>query len=204
MAIDAKQVKELRDRTGLPMMQCKSALLETDGDIDKAEEYLAKQGAKIAEKKAGRETKEGTVGFYLHHDGKTAVMVELLCETDFVAKNDDFKALAKDIAMHVAFHDPVAVRREEVPEAVLAREKDIVLGQLEQDPKMKDKPDQVKEKIAEGKLNKFFAERVLLEQPFVKDSTGKTSVKDLIEQIVLKLRENISVRRFQRYKVGEE
>ncbi|MHC4858859.1 MAG: translation elongation factor Ts [Planctomycetota bacterium] len=204
MAIDAKLVKELRDRTGLPMMQCKNALSETDGNLDKAEEYLAKQGAKIAEKKAGRETKEGTIGFYIHHDKKTAVMVELLCETDFVAKNEEFQALAKDLAMHVAFHDPVAARREEVPEKLLEKERGIILGQLEQDPKMKDKPDQVKEKIAEGKLNKFYAERVLLEQPFVKDTSGKTSVKALIEQIVLKLRENISVGRFLRLKIGEE
>jgi elongation factor Ts len=203
MAIDAKQVKELRERTGLPMMQCKKALTEMGGDIAKAEEHLAKQGAKIAEKKAGRETKEGTIGFYLHHDGKTAVMVELNCETDFVAKNEDFKALAKDIALHIAFHDPVAVKREDVPPELIEKEKDIILGQLEQDPKMQGKPDGVKEKIAEGKLNKFFSERVLLEQPFVKDTSGKTSVKELIEQVVLKLRENISVGRYRRMKVGE-
>jgi elongation factor Ts len=203
MAIEAKLVKELRDRTGLPMMQCKKALEESSGDLDKAEDLLAKQGAKIAEKKAGRETKEGTIGFYLHHDGKTAVMVELNCETDFVAKNAEFRELAKDLAMHVAFHDPVAVTREDVPAEMVAKERDIILGQLELDEKMKGKPDQVKEKIAEGKLNKFYAERVLLEQPFVKDTSGKTSVKQLIEQIVLKLRENITVGRFARFKVGE-
>ena len=203
MAIEAKQVKELRDRTGLPMMQCKKALTETGGDLDKAEEHLAKQGAKIAEKKAGRATKEGTIGFYLHHDGKTAVMVELNCETDFVAKNEDFKALAKDICLHIAFADPVAVKREDVPEELVAKEKNIILGQLEEDPKMQGKPDGVKEKIAEGKLNKFFAERVLMEQPFAKDTSGKTSVKQLIETVVLKLRENITVGRFQRYKIGE-
>lgn len=202
MGIDAKVVKELRERTGLPMMQCKKALTETDGDLDKAADLLAMQGAKIAEKKAGRETSEGTVGFYLHHDGKTAVMVELNCETDFVAKSDDFKALAKDIALHVAFHDPVAVKREEVPADLIAHEKQIILGQLEEDEKMKGKPDGVKEKIAEGKLNKFYAERVLLEQPFVKDPSVGT-VKELIESIVLKLRENIGVGRYVRYKIGK-
>ncbi|MEN8150326.1 MAG: translation elongation factor Ts [Planctomycetota bacterium] len=202
MGIDAKVVKELRERTGLPMMQCKKALTETEGDIDKAADLLAKQGAKIAEKKAGRATSEGTVGFYLHHDGKTAVMVELNCETDFVAKNDDFKALAKDIALHVAFHDPVAVKREDVPAELIAHEKEIIMGQLEEDPKMAGKPDGVKEKIAEGKLNKFYAERVLLEQPFVKDPSVGT-VKELIESTVLKLRENIGVGRYVRYKIGE-
>jgi elongation factor Ts len=203
MGIDAKMVKELRERTGLPMMQCKTALVETDGDINKAEEHLAKQGAKIAEKKARRATKEGTIGFYLHHDGKTAVMVELNCETDFVAKNDDFKALAKDLCLHIAFADPVAVKREDVAPDLVEKEKSIILGQLEEDPKMQGKPDGVKEKIAEGKLNKFFAERVLLEQAFAKDTTGKTSIKQLIENVVLKLRENITVGRFQRYRVGE-
>ena len=203
MGIDAKLVKELRERTGLPMMQCKKALTEMDGDIEKAEEHLAKQGAKIAEKKAGRATKEGTIGFYLHHDVKTAVMVELNCETDFVAKNDDFKALAKDIALHVAFHDPVAAKREDVPAELIEKERNIILGMLEEDPKMQGKPDGVKEQIATGKLNKFFAERVLLEQPFVKDTSGKTSVKELIESVVLKLRENITIGRFQRYKIGE-
>jgi len=203
MAIEAKLVKELRERTGLPMMQCKKALTETDGDLDKAEEHLAKQGAKIAEKKAGRATKEGTIGFYLHHDGKTAVMVELNCETDFVARNDDFKALAKDIALHVAFHDPVAAKREDVPVELVEKQKNIIHGQLEEDPKMQGKPDGVKGKIAEGKLNKFFSERVLLEQPFVKDTSGKTTVKALIESVVLKLRENISVGRYRRIKIGE-
>jgi elongation factor Ts len=203
MGIDAKQVKELRERTGLPMMQCKKALEETGGDIARAEEHLAKQGAKIAEKKAGRATKEGTIGFYLHHDGKIAVMVELNCETDFVAKNDDFRALAKDIALHIAFADPVAAKREDVPEDIVQKEKNIILGQLEEDPKMQGKPDGVKEKIAEGKLNKFYSERVLLEQPFAKDTSGKTSIKELIETVVLKLRENITVGRFQRFKVGE-
>ena len=203
MGIDAKLVKELRERTGLPMMQCKKALTEVDGDIEKAEEHLAKQGAKIAEKKAGRATKEGSIGFYLHHDGKTAVMVELNCETDFVAKNDDFKALAKDIALHIAFHDPVAARREDVPAERIEKEKNIIFGMLEEDPKMQGKPDGVKEQIATGKLNKFFSERVLLEQPFVKDTSGKTSVKELIESVVLKLRENITIGRFQRYKIGE-
>ena len=201
MAIDAKLVKELRDRTGLPMMQCKKALLENDGDLDKSEEWLQKQGAKIAEKKAGRETKEGAIGFYLHHDGRVSAMVEVNCETAQVAKTEDFTSLAKDLALHVAFHDPVAVDRDGVPEAVVLKERDIILGQLEMDEKMASKPDEMKAKIAEGKLNKFFSERCLLEQPFVKED--KISVKERIEQAVLKVRENITVRRYDRYKVGE-
>jgi len=205
MAIEAKTVKELRDRTGLPMMQCKKALVENDGDLAKAEEWLQKQGAKIAEKKAGRETSQGAIGSYVHHDKSIGVLVEVNCETAQVAKTDDFLDLAKDLSLHVASHDPVAlaVGREQIPEEAVARERDIILGQLEQDPKMKDKPDQVKTKIAEGKLNKFYSERALLEQSFVKDSTGKTSVKDRIEQAVLKVRENVTVRRFVRFRVGE-
>lgn len=203
MEIDAKLVKQLRDRSGLPMMQCKKALQETNGDLDKAADWLAKQGAKIAEKKAGRETKEGAIGTYLHHDGRTAVLVEVNCESAQVAKTEDFLALCRDLALHIAFHDPVAVSREAVPAEIVAKEREIILSVMDQDPKMADKPAEMKSKIAEGKLGRFFAERVLLEQPFVKDTSGKTSVKDRIDQAVLKVRENITVRRYVRFRVGD-
>ena len=204
MAVDAKTVKELRELTGLPMMQCKRALEETGGDIAKAEDHLKKQGAKVAEKRAHRETGDGTIGFYIHHDGKTGVMVEVNCESDFVAKNDDFRALAKDLAMHVTAHvpTPLGVSREDVPAAAVEKEREIILGQLEQDEKMKNKPEEVRRKIADGKLEKFFAERALLEQSFVKDPS--VTIKSLVQQTIQKTGENITVRRFVRYKVGEE
>jgi len=202
MAIDAKKVKELREQTGIPMMECKRALEETDGNVEAAKELLRMRGAKIADKKAHRETGDGTMGMYLHHDKKLAVVVEVNCETDFVAKNEDFQKLAKEIALHIAFHDPIAVRREEVPEAVVAKERELIIGQLNEDEKLKDKPEQMKEKIAEGKLEKFFAERCLLEQPFVRDD--KLTVQGLINERIQTLGENITVSRFVRYRVGEE
>ena len=202
MAVDAKKVKELREQTGLPMMECKRALEESGGDVEGAKELLRKRGAKIADKKAHRETGDGTMGMYLHHDKKLAVVVEVNCETDFVAKNEDFQDLAKEIALHVAFHDPIAVRREEVPAEVVEKERELIMGQLDEDEKLKDQPAQVKEKIAEGKMEKFFAERCLLEQPYVKDD--KLTVQELVNQRIQKLRENITVSRFVRYRVGEE
>ena len=202
MAVDAKLVMELRKITDLPMMQCKKALAETDGDIEKAVELLRMQGAKMAEKKAHRETGDGAIGYYLHHNSKLGVLVELNCETDFVAKNPDFQELLKAISLHIAFHDPIAVKREDVPPEVVEKERAIILGQLNEDEKIKNKPDQVKEKIAEGKIDKFFSERVLLEQPYVKDD--KITVQDLINQTIGKLKENITVGRFARFKVGEE
>jgi elongation factor Ts len=202
MAVDAKRVMELRKITDLPMMQCKKALTETDGDVEKAVELLRMQGAKMAEKKAHRETGDGSVGVYIHHNGKLGVLVELNCETDFVAKNDDFQQLLKDISLHIAFHDPIAINREGVSPEAVEKERGLILGQLDEDEKMKNKPDQVKEKISEGKLDKFFKERVLLEQAFVRDD--KMTVQDLISQTISKLRENITVGRFARFKVGEE
>jgi elongation factor Ts len=202
MAVDAKLVMELRKITDLPMMQCKKALAETGGNIEKAVDLLRMQGAKMAEKKAHRETGDGSIGVYLHHNGKLGVMVELNCETDFVARNADFQELLKSIALHIAFHDPIAVKREDVPPEVVEKERAIILGQLNEDEKIRNKPDQVKEKIAEGKLDKFFSDRVLLEQPYVKDD--KITVQELISQTIGKLKENITVGRFARYKVGEE
>ena len=202
MGIDAKQVKELRELTDLPMMQCKKALAETNGDIEKAVELLRLQGAKMAEKKAHRDTGDGAIGSYIHHNGKLGVLVELNCETDFVARNEDFQELLKDLALHIAFHDPIAVDRAGVPAQIVEKERAIILGQMEEDEKMRSKPEQVKLKIAEGKIDKFFSERVLLEQPFVRDD--KMTVTERIQQAIAKLRENITVGRFVRIKVGEE
>ncbi len=201
MEISAKQVKELRDATGLPMMMCKKALEECNGNFEHAVDHLRKQGAKLAEKRAHRETGDGAVGVYLHHDGKTGVMLEVNCETDFVAKGDAFQALLRDLMLHIAFHNPISVAREQVPPEVVAKEREIILGQLDQDEKIRGKPDQVKQKIAEGKLEKFYADRVLLEQPFVRDD--KITVRDLVRQAIQKTGENITIRRFVRYKVGE-
>ena len=202
MAVDAKLVMELRKITDLPMMQCKKALTETDGDVQKAVELLRMQGAKMAEKKAHRETGDGAVGTYVHHNGSLGVMVELNCETASVAKNELFLDLIKQIALHIAFHDPIAINREGVSPEAVEQERALILGQLDEDEKMRSKPDQVKEKIAEGKIDKFFKERVLLEQAYVKDD--KITVQELISQTISKLRENITVGRFARYKVGEE
>jgi elongation factor Ts len=202
MAVDAKLVMELRKITDLPMMQCKKALTETDGDIEKAVDLLKMQGAKTAEKKAHRETSDGAIGTYVHHNGSLGVMVELNCESPSVAKNELFHELLKEICLHIAFHDPIAIKREEVAPEAVEKERELILGQLNEDEKMKNKPDQVKEKIAEGKLDKFFKERVLLEQGFVRDD--KITVQDLISQTIGKLKENITVGRFVRFKVGEE
>ena len=202
MAVDAKRVMELRKITELPMMQCKKALTETDGDVEKAVDLLRMQGNKMAEKKAHRETGDGAIGTYVHHNGSLGVMVELNCETPSVAKNEMFKELLKEISLHIAFHDPIAITREDVPADVVEKERGLIRGQLDEDEKIKNKPDQVKEKIAEGKLDKFFKERVLLEQPYVKDD--KITVQELISQSISRLNENITVGRFVRYKVGEE
>ena len=202
MSVDAKKVMELRKITDLPMMQCKKALTETDGDVQKAVELLRMQGNKMAEKKAHRDTSDGAVGTYVHHNGSLGVMVEMNCETPSVAKNDLFKDLIKAISLHIAFHDPIAIDREGVSAEAVEKERALILGQLNEDDSMKNKPDQVKEKIAEGKIDKFFKERVLLEQAYVKDD--KITVQDLISQTISKLRENITVGRFARFKVGEE
>lgn len=201
MDISAKLVKELRDLTGLPMMQCKHALEETGGDRDKAVDLLRKQGAKTAEKRAHRATGNGAIGMYVHHDGKLGVMVEVNCETDFAAKSDHFQQFLKDLTLHVAFHDPLSVSREQIPAEVVAKEREIVLGQIEQDEKTRTKPDAVKQKIADGRIDKFFAERALLEQPFVRDD--KLTVSEVVRQLIQRTGENIAIRRFARFKVGE-
>ena len=194
--IDAKQVKELREKSGAPMGDCLKALQEAKGNIEDAFEVLRKRGMASAQKKAARTTNEGAVGTYIHAGGKLGVLVELNCESDFVARTEDFQELLKDIAMHIAASDPRYVRREDVTEEDLAREKDIYRAQAA----ATGKPAPVIEKIVEGKMAKFYEEVCLLDQPFVKEQ-GIT-IKELIGQKVGKLGENITVRRFARFKVG--
>src|SRR5437868_11426022 len=195
--ISAAQVKELRDKTGAPMMDCKQALTDAKGDLEGAVVLLRKKGIATAAKKAARVTSEGMVGHYIHAGGKIGVLVEVNCESDFVARTDDFQALVKDIAMHIAAADPKYVRKEDVTAADFDREKDIYRSQAA----ATGKPANVVEKIVEGKMGKFYEEVCLLEQPFIKDQT--ISVQQLIATKVGKLGENISVRRFARFKVGE-
>ncbi len=194
--VSAAQVKELRERTGAGMMDCKKALGETGGDFATAEEWLRKKGIAGAAKKAGRIAAEGLVGSYVHN-GKIGVLVEVNCETDFVARNEDFQQLVKDIAMHIAATNPAYIRREDVPADVLEREKEIHRAQL----KEQKKPEAIWEKIIAGKLEKYYETVCLLDQFFVKDD--KKRVGELIVEKVAKIGENISVRRFTRYQVGE-
>ncbi len=195
--ITAQLVKELRERTGAGMMDCKNALTETQGDIDSAVDALRKKGLAAAAKKAGRVTAEGAVGSYIHAGGKIGVLVEVNCETDFVARTDQFQELVRDIAMHIAAADPRFVRREEVTPDVLEYERAIFREQA----LASGKPEKIVERIVEGKMEKYYSEFVLLEQPFVKDE-DKT-VGQLIAEKVGKIGENIQVRRFSRYKLGE-
>ena len=195
--ISAKLVKELRDRTAAGFMECKKALTEAGGDIDKAEVVLRKQGIAIAQKKADREANEGLIEAYIHAGGKLGVLVELNCESDFVARTDAFIQLAKDIAMHVAATDPRFVRREEVDEAAVEKERDIQRARA----LAEGKPEQIVDKIVEGRMSKFYEEVVLLEQPFVKDPS--VSVQELITTAIAKLGENIAVGRIARFKIGE-
>src|SRR6202171_1801062 len=195
--ISATQVKEIREKTGAPMMDCKKALTDAKGDIEAAIVLLRKRGASIAERKAGRATSEGSVVSYIHAGGKIGVLVEVNCESDFVARTDDFKELVHDIAMHIAASDPKFVRKEDVTPEAFAREKDLSRSQAA----ATGKPPQVVEKIVEGKMGKFYEEVCLLEQPFIKDQT--VSIAQLIATKSGKLGENIAVRRFARFKVGE-
>src|SRR5271170_8124139 len=195
--ISAAQVKELRDKTGAPMMDCRGALTEAKGDIEQAVIVLRKKGMASAAKKASRMTTEGAVGTYIHAGGKIGVLVEVNCESDFVARTDDFQELLKDIAMHIAATDPRYVRREDVTAEDLEREKEIFRAQAASTGK----PPAVVEKIVEGKMSKFYEEVCLLDQPFIKDQT--VAIKDMIATKVGKLGENITVRRFARFKVGD-
>ncbi len=195
--ISATQVKELRDKTGAPMMDCKQALSEAKGDLEQAVVLLRKKGVSVAAKKATRATSEGSVASYIHAGGKIGVLVEVNCESDFVARTDDFKELIHDIAMHIAASDPKFVRKEDVTAEAFEREKDIYRSQAA----ATGKPAAVVEKIVAGKMEKFYEEVCLIEQPFIKDQT--ISVGQLIAGKIGKLGENIAVRRFARFKVGE-
>ena len=197
MEITAQMVKQLRERTGAGMMDCKSALNETKGDMESAVDYLRKKGLAAAAKKAGRVAAEGAVGSYIHGNGKIGVLVEVNCETDFVARTEEFQELVRDIAMHIAAAEPRAVRREEVTQGDLDRERAIFRDQAV----ASGKPANIVDRIVDGKMEKYFSEFVLLEQPFVKDP-DKT-VGQLVTEKVAKIGENIQVRRFVRFKLGE-
>lgn len=199
--ITGSAVMALRKKTGAGVNDCKSALVEADGDEAKAIEILRKKGAATADKKADRVTAEGVVGSYIHMGGKVGVMVEINCESDFVARGEEFNQLVKDVAMHIAALDPKYVNREEVPAEILEKEREIELAKLKADPKNANKPEDILNKIIEGKLNKYYEENVLLDQPFVKEPSK--TIGDLVKEKISSIKENISVRRFTRYKMGE-
>jgi len=195
--ITSQMVKELRDKTNAGMMDCKKALGETDGDMEKAVDLLRQKGLAVAAKRADRATSEGVIECYIHAGGKLGVMVEVNCETDFVAKTDDFKAFARDIAMHVAAVNPVAVSREDIPAELIEREKAIYVKQAQDSGK----PENIIEKIVTGKIEKYISEICLLEQKFVKNPD--LTVQDLLNELIAKMGENISIKRFARFQVGE-
>jgi elongation factor Ts len=199
MASSAEMVKELRDRTGAGVMDCKAALEASAGDVQGAIEHLRKKGLADAAKKAHRDARDGVVASYIHSGGKIGVLVEVNCETDFVARTDDFQQLVKDVAMQVAAANPLYVAREHVPGSMVEKEREIYREQMADQKK----PAQVLDKIIEGKLEKFYMETCLLEQPFIKDSSGKTKMKDLVDQATAKLGERVLVKRFARFQVGE-
>jgi elongation factor Ts len=196
-AISAKMVSELRNKTGAGMMDCKKALAESAGDLGQAEDYLRKKGLSAASKKAGRIASEGVVGSYIHGGGKIGVLVEVNCETDFVARNEDFKNFVRDVAMHVAATNPTYVTREEVPAAEVVKEKEILTEQA----RMSGKPEAVIEKMVEGRIGKFFAEVCLMEQPFVREP--EKTVDQMVNELTTKIGEKISIRRFARFQMGE-
>jgi elongation factor Ts len=197
MEISASQVKELREKTGAGMMDCKKALAETSGDFDKAIEYLRKKGIASAAKKAGRMTKEGAVSAYIHGEGKVGVLVEVNCETDFVARTEQFRQFVKDVSMHIAAASPQWVRSDEVPADIIAKEKEIAVAQMQ----ASGKPAAVLEKIAEGKINKFYEDTCLMNQTYVKDPNKK--IEQLLKETIAALGENITIRRFARFVLGE-
>lgn len=199
--ISAGAVKELREKSGAGMVDCKNALVEANGSIEEAMEILRKKGVATAGKKAGRVTAEGVVGSYIHMGGKVGVLVEVNCESDFVARGEEFNQLVRDVAMHIAAAAPAYVRREEVPADALEKEREITREQLKNDPKNANKPADILEKIIDGRLNKYYEEIVLLDQPFVKDPSK--TISDLITEKIASIKENIAVRRFTRFKMGE-
>ena len=199
--ITAAAIKALREKTGAGMMECKKAITEADGNEERAIEILRERGLASAKKKEGRVAAEGVVGSYIHMGGKVGVLVEVNCETDFVARSEEFQQLVKDIAMHIAAAEPRHVSREEVTAETLDKEREIARAQARNDPKNANKPDQVVDKIVEGRLNKFYEEFVLVDQPFIKDP-AKT-VGELVTENIAKTGERITIRRFARYKMGE-
>ena len=197
MAITAEMVKKLRDATGAGMMECKRALVEAKGDMEQAITLLRKQGLATATKKAGRSTNEGIIGHYIHMGGKVGVLVEVNCETDFVARTDDFQTLAKELAMHIAAAAPLYVKREDIPAAVLEKEKEIYRAQFAG----QNKPANVIDKIAEGKLESYYSQVCLMDQPSVRDPN--ISIKQMVAAAAAKTGENVSITRFARFKLGE-
>jgi len=194
----AKDVQTLRQRTGAGMMECKKALEEMSGDMDKAVEHLRKKGIAKAEKRTGKQTSEGLITSYIHHNGKVGVLVELNCETDFVARTDDFKELAREVALHIASAAPVSVDKDGVDPALVERERRI----FEEQAKQSGKPDAIVQKMVEGKVESYYKEVVLLSQPYVREP--KKTIGDLVKEVSAKVGENIQVRRFTRYQMGEE
>lgn len=199
--VTASAVKSLREKSGAGMIDCKTALVEANGDENVAMDLLRKKGMAQAGKKAGRVTAEGAVGSYIHMGGKVGVLVEINCESDFVSRGEEFQQLVKDVAMHIAAADPRYTNRDEVPAGDLDKEREILMEQLKNDPKNAGKPDEVLTKIIEGRLNKFYEDNVLVDQPFVKDPSK--TVGELVTEKVSSIKENISIRRFSRYKMGE-
>ncbi len=199
--ITGKAVTALRQKTGAGIMECKAALTEANGDEARAVELLRKKGMATADKKAGRITAEGAVGSYIHMGGKVGVMVEVNCESDFVARGEEFQQLVKDVAMHIAATDPRYLRREDVPTDELEKEREILRDQLKNDPKNANKPADVVDKIIEGRINKYYEDNVLLDQSFVKDPSK--TISELVAEKIASIKENITVRRFTRYKMGE-
>ncbi|HOL94141.1 MAG TPA: translation elongation factor Ts [bacterium] len=198
VTISASQVKELREKTGAGMMDCKKALTENNGDLEKAIKYLREKGIADASKRSGRVTKEGVVYSYIHPGHKIGVLVEINCETDFVARNEVFQSFAKDIAMHIAASSPLCVSRDEVAPALVEAEREVLRNQARESGK----PEQVWDKIVEGRIEKFYAQVCLLEQPFIKDMN--ITVEDYLKETIGKIGENIVIRRFSRYQLGEE
>jgi elongation factor Ts len=201
MEVTATSIKDLRERTGAGMADCKKALTETSGDMDKAIDYLRAKGLAKAAKKAGREATEGLVTSYIHGGGRIGVLVEVNCETDFVARNEDFVGFTRDVAMQIAAMAPLYVRKEEVPADAVEHEKSVLVAKAKEDPKMAGKPDQVLAKITEGQLNKWLKEICLLDQSWVKDDSK--TIEQLQQELVAKIGENIKIRRFARFELGE-
>ena len=197
MEISASLVKELRDKTGAGLMDCKSALKESDGDVEKAIEYLRVKGLAKAQKRSGRDTSEGTVVSYIHPGSRIGVLVEVNCETDFVARTDEFQLFGRDIAMQIAATSPLALDRDDVPAEIVDKEREVYRIQA----KEQKKPDKIIDKIVDGRLDKFYSESVLLDQPFIKDDSK--TVRDLLNELVSKLGENVKVARFARFQIGQ-